>query len=98
MPSLGTQKRIARIRKRAIPEVQLAFQQGQISARRADQLLYLEPATQRAELGRLLAVQENTKRRSKIASAVIRTHLAAGRRDLTALREDLKSALASQNP
>src|SRR5262249_45332077 len=76
MLSVGTKKRIARIRRRAIAEVLEAYQQGRISARRADILLYLPQDEQRAELGRILSLQEDTKHRNKIAVEVIRRHLA----------------------
>ena len=95
MLSVGTKKRIARIARRAIPEVLEAYQQGAISARRADTLLYLPPAQQRAELDRILAAQQNGAERSRIAAEVIRHHVDAGRRDLAVFREDLKMALSS---
>ena len=94
MPSRSHTKRLARIRRRATEEVQRAFEAGQISARRADQLLYLEPQKQIAQLNGLLADREEAKRRSKIAAEVIRRQLAFGRCDLVALRQDLKTALA----
>jgi hypothetical protein len=95
MLSPGTKKRLSRIARRATPDVQKAFAEGRISARRADQLLYLEPAHQLALLGRLLSVQEDAQRRSKIATAVIREYVQAGRRDLVALKKDLQFALSS---
>ena len=94
MLSPGTKKRLSRIRRRACGEVQEAFAAGKISARRADILLYLPPEKQRAELERILSVQEDVASRSKIAAEVIRRHLALGRCDLHALRQDLKTALA----
>jgi hypothetical protein len=45
-----------------------AYQSGKISARRAAQLLYLQPDQQRAELTRLLSIQEEAARRSRIAA------------------------------
>jgi hypothetical protein len=94
--SPGTKKRISRIRRRAEPEVQAAFEAGKISASRADQLLYLEPSRQLAELDRILAAQQNATQRSRIAAAVIREHLNRGAQpSLAALREDLRLALAS---
>jgi hypothetical protein len=95
MLSAGTKKRLSRIRRRATPEVQAAFDAGHISARRADTLLYLEPKEQLAELNRLLVARQDVQRRSQIAAAVIKQHLDAGRRDLVALREDLRKALCS---
>jgi len=68
MPSAGTKKRISRIRRRALPEIMAAYQSGKISARRAAQLLYLQPDQQRAELTRLLSIQEEAARRSRIAA------------------------------
>jgi hypothetical protein len=93
MLSLGTKKRLSRIRRRATQEVRAAFEAGKISARRADTLLYLEPKEQLAELEHLLAVREDARRRSKIAAEIIRRHLALGQRDLQKLRQDLKTAL-----
>ena len=95
MLSPGTKKRLSRIRRRAAPEIRAAYEAGKISARRADQLLYLEPEEQRAALSRILAVRQDAQRRSKIAVEVIRTHLALGQRDLQKLRQDLKTALSS---
>jgi len=95
MPSASHTKRLSRIRRRATQEVQRAFEVGQISARRADQLLYLEPQEQIARLNRLLADREEAKRRSRIAARVIKSYVERGCRDLVALRGDLKSALAS---
>ena len=93
--SAGHRKRLSRIVRRATPEVQRAFAEGRISARRADQLLYLEPTQQLAELGRILAAQEESKRRSRIAALVIREYVQAGRRDLVSLKRDLQLALSS---
>jgi hypothetical protein len=61
----------------------------------ADTLPYLEQQEQRAELNRILSAREDTERRSKIAARVIKEHIDAGRRDLAALREDLRMALSS---
>jgi hypothetical protein len=58
-------------------------------------LPYLEQQEQRAELNRILSAREDTERRSKIAARVIKEHIDAGRRDLAALREDLRMALSS---
>jgi hypothetical protein len=95
MPSVGQQKRISRIRRRAIPEVAQAYKDGKISARKADALLYLDPQEQLTELNRLLSVREETVRRSKIAATVIREYVQAGKRDLVTLRKDLQAALNS---
>jgi len=48
--SPGTRKRLSRIRRRAIPQVREAYENGQISAKRADLLLYLPAEQQAAEL------------------------------------------------
>ena len=95
MASVGTKKRISRIGRCAVPEVLAAYQAGQISARRADTLLYLPPEEQRAQLEGLLAEQALVARRSKLAAEIIKKHVDAGRRDLAALREDLRKALSS---
>jgi hypothetical protein len=93
--SVGTRKRISRISRRAIPEVQAAYVSGKISARRADTLLYLPSEQQSVELARILAIQEQSAERSRIAAAVIQAHVGAGRRDLVALKNDLQFALSS---
>jgi hypothetical protein len=95
MLSDGQKKRLSRIARRATPEVQKAFAAGKISARRADQLLYLEPQEQLAELQRLLAVRDEAARRSRIVTSIIKAHVAAGRRDLVALDKELRTALSS---
>jgi len=95
MLSVGTKKRLSRIRRRAIAEVQATFARGDISAKKADLLLYLEPAQQSVELQRLLSVREEAARRSRIA-AVIRRHVKGGNRDIVALRADLQLALLSR--
>jgi len=95
MLSAGQKKRLSRIARRATPEVQKAFAEGRISARRADQLLYLEPAQQLAELHRLLAVQDEAARRSRIVAEVIQRHVNNGNRDIVALQTDLQLALSS---
>jgi hypothetical protein len=95
MVSVGQKKRLSRIARRAEPEVRAAFEAGKISARRADTLLYLEPAQQLAELTRLLAVQEEAARRSRIVASIIKAHVAAGRRDLVVLDKELRTTLSS---
>jgi hypothetical protein len=94
MLSPGTKKRISRINRRAVPEVAQAYRQGRISARRADTLLYLPLEEQRRELDRILAEQEKTSQRSKIAAAILRDYVARGCGNLHALQQDLKTALA----
>jgi hypothetical protein len=99
MLSEGTRKSLSRIRRRATPQVQEAYRSGKISARRAAQLLYLEPSQQLAELDRILATQEKIRHRSRIAAQVIKEHLGRKSKDLVALREDLTRALCSStNP
>ena len=58
MTPLWQKKRLSRIRRRAIPEVQEAFARGDITPLRADILLYVEPTAQRQELARLLDERE----------------------------------------
>jgi hypothetical protein len=95
MLSAGQKKRLSRIARRAEPEVRAAFESGKISARRADTLLYLPPEEQLIELNCLLAVQAEAARRTRIATAVIKRHIDAGRHDLVALKADLQLALSS---
>jgi hypothetical protein len=93
--SRGHRKRVSRIQKRAAPEVVRAFQQGLISAKRADLWLYLPVEQQQTQLQAYLSERETISQRSKIAAEIIQKHLALGQRDLVALREDLHLALAS---
>ena len=73
--SAGTRKRISRINRRATAEVRTAYEAGQISARRADQLLYLRPSKQRRELDRLLTESSDRERRYRVAAEVIERYL-----------------------
>jgi hypothetical protein len=90
----GTTKRLSRIRRRATPEVRQAYEQGKISARRADRLLSLKPEAQRAELSRLLATKETADRRARLTAQIIREHIAGGRIDLETLQRSIREALA----
>jgi hypothetical protein len=93
--SSGHRKRLSRLRRRAEPEVLAAYEQGRISARKADELLYLSPAAQRQKISNLVAGQDELARRSKIAAQVIKAHIETGRRDLVGLKQDLIRALCS---
>lgn len=96
--SPGTRKRISRIRRRAIAQVREAYENGQISARRADTLLYLEPAQQEQELGKILTAKTRAASRARQAVAILKIHLASGTRNLVKLQSDLRLALSCGAP
>jgi hypothetical protein len=83
-----------RIFRRASETIRAAYVNGNITARRADILLHLEPVRAEAELAVILDRQARIAARSAVAARVIREHLSAGRRDLIRLEADLRSALA----
>lgn len=93
--SPGTRKRLRRVERRATPAVKTALANGQISPRRADTLLYLEPAQQEQELEKILVARTQAAGRAKRVVEIFKIHLAAGNRDLVKLRVDLRKALAS---
>jgi len=94
--STGTRKRISRIRRRAIPEVLAAYEAGQISAKRADLLLYLPSRQQRKQLTTLLDSVSNKERRCRMAAEVIEQYLAnrEGPIDLQAVAGEIRAAVA----
>jgi hypothetical protein len=97
MPSPGTTKRISRIRRRASPEVREAYENGLISAKCADLLLYKSPSEQAAELNRRLTKARERETRHGLAAAAIRTYLdGLGERkvDLIELGKIIQNALA----
>jgi hypothetical protein len=75
MASPGQVKRIARVRRRAIAAVREAYENGDISARMADTLLYLSPAKQAAELERRLSETAERERRHQLVATAIRSYL-----------------------
>jgi hypothetical protein len=96
MASSGTAKRLSRIRRRAIPEVREAFERGEISAKRADLLLYLPKAEQAAELTRRLSEANEREERHRLVAAAIKTYLKTldGRKvDLLELGGIIRAAL-----
>jgi hypothetical protein len=82
--SPGHRKRLSRIARRASPAIREAFERGQISARRADTLLYLPPTEQAARLAELLSDRDNKARACQRAA------------DTIALAEGYRYELASQ--
>lgn len=97
MASPGQLKRISRIRRRAIPEVREAFERGEISAKRADLLLYLPQGEQAAELERRLSEAHEREARRRLVAESIRGYLDGlnGRRvDLNELAQRIRKALA----
>jgi hypothetical protein len=96
MASAGQIKRISRIKRRAIPEVAQAFQEGKISAKRADLLLYLKPTEQKAELEPRLSEAHERERKHRLVAEAIRGYLDGldGRRvDLIELAKAIRDAL-----
>jgi hypothetical protein len=91
--SPGTRKRLRRVERRATPAVKTALANGQISPRRADTLLYLEPAQQQEELEKILVARTQATGRAKRAAEILQVHLVSGTRDLVKLRIDLREAL-----
>jgi hypothetical protein len=73
--SPGQQKRLGRIRRRACRRVREAFARGDISARRADILLYLPLPEQKRELKKWLAVRADKKQIYSKAAETIRNYL-----------------------
>jgi hypothetical protein len=71
-----------------------AYHQGLLSARKADELLYLPPLEQLEALNRCLAERTERQRRSQVTAKVLREYISRGCRDLIALRRDLETALA----
>jgi hypothetical protein len=94
-PSVGQRKRLRRIALRASQPVKDALQAGLISPRRADRLLYLEPAQQEQELAKILVARTQAAGRAKRVVEILQAHLATGTRDLVKLRGDLREALAA---
>jgi hypothetical protein len=96
VPSLGTTKRISRIRRRALPEVRQAYDRGDISARMADILLYLPATEQAAELERRLAeIAEREQKHATVAQTIRKYLDGLGERkvDLVELTKIIKEAL-----
>ena len=60
--SVGTRKRLSRIKRRAIPAVREAYEKGLISAHKADNLLYLPKHQQAKELAGILTDRESRER------------------------------------
>jgi hypothetical protein len=72
------------------------MEENQISARMADQLLYLPPAQQRAELERRLSALTEREERSRTAAEAIRSYLNTHDRiDLQDLEGRIRQALAT---
>jgi hypothetical protein len=95
--SPGHRKRLERIGRRADPSVKNALQNGFISARKADELLYLPPEIQQQKISDLLAEQTELARRGKLAVRVIKAHIDAGRHDLAGLGKDLLRELSTSS-
>ena len=84
-----------RIFRRGSEALQEAYVNGNISAKRADLLIHMEPGQAEAELNAILAKQERIAYRSAVAAEVIKRHLATGQRNLAALQNDLRAALSA---
>jgi hypothetical protein len=95
MPSPGQTKRISRIRRRAIPAVREAYERGDISAKRADILLYLPADQQAAELERRLAEIAEREQKHAIVARTIREYLdTVSKVDLQELNQRIREALS----
>jgi hypothetical protein len=74
-----------------------AYHQGLLSARKADELLYLPPAQQLSELNQILSDRQEVVRRSRIAAGVLRDYIHRGCCDLIALRADLDAKISPRH-
>ena len=94
--SPGQQKRISRIRRRAIPSVRQAYENGLISARKADDLLYLPKLDQAKELAVILNERETRERTAHLAAETINEYLASHTEkiDLAELGQRIRAAIA----
>jgi hypothetical protein len=95
---LTTTQRHRRIERRASPEVLEAYRDGRITSRRADILLHLPAAEQKAELDRRLSEAHRHEARNRLVASIIRKYLDGlnGEKvDLHQLGVIIKSALAS---
>lgn len=96
MASPGTLKRISRIRRRATPAVRQAYENGEISAKRADLLLYLPASEQATQLEAQLEAARAREHKNKLAADAIRDYLNSlngGRVDLQELGQRIREAL-----
>jgi hypothetical protein len=96
--SQGHLKRLSRIRRRAIPAVREAYENGLISARRADTLLYLAKREQARQLAAHLTERENRNRTALLAAGTIDTYLQERVErpvDLVELQNRIRQALES---
>jgi hypothetical protein len=93
--SPGQRKRISRIKRRAIPAVREAYEKGLISARRADDLLYLPKRRQAKELAAILNERGNRERTAHLAAEAINEYLArnSGKVDLMELGRQIRAAI-----
>ena len=97
MASVGQIKRISRIRRRASQPVREAYERGQISAKRADLLLYMPVNQQNTQLKMQLDAAREREERNRRAAAAIRDYLnglEGQRPDLHALAGIIKAALS----
>jgi hypothetical protein len=94
--SSGQKKRLSRIRRRAIPAVREAYEKGLISARRADDLLYLQKRQQAKQLAAILNERKNRERTARLAAEAINSYLASnsGKVDLMELGRRIRAAIA----
>jgi hypothetical protein len=97
MLSPGQTKRISRIRRRASPEVREAYENGLISAKRADLLLYKSHSEQAAELERRFAEIAEREQKHATVARTIREYLdglgAERKVDLIELSKLIKEAM-----
>jgi hypothetical protein len=72
---LTTTQRHRRIERRASPEVLEAYRDGRITSRRADILLHLPAAEQKAELERRLSLAREREAQHQLVASAIKTYL-----------------------
>jgi hypothetical protein len=87
-------KRLRRVERRAIPEIVAAVHTGKLSARLADQLLYLPKGEQKAELDRRLKAIDDRERISALVAQTIREYSdTASKVDLQELNQRIREAI-----
>jgi hypothetical protein len=93
--NLSAKKRLSRIRRRAIPAVQQAFENGQVSARRCDILLYLPADQQQAWLDQHRVQEERYSRAAHAITDYLRTLPAGSQPRLDLLAQSIRAAIAT---
>jgi hypothetical protein len=94
--SPGQRKRISRIKRRAIPALRQAYENGMLSAHKTDDLLHLSKREQAKELAAILNERETRERTAHLAAEAINAYLASnsGKVDLLELGRQIRAAIA----